>query len=124
MLVTVNSSEEIDALVDEGVAQLDHEYAVYVRLRADSSWPREALARVLADLRTAHPRVESVDVPEHDVVLSVDGDGLDARGAAEQAVERVSAAVHARGLSGHAVDVTVISDSAVWAYDEDEFAGA
>ena len=112
--------EEIDGLIEEG---MEHEYAVYVRLHEDGDWPAGALAGLIADLHSAHPRVEAVDAPEHDVVISVDGDGLDAEGAAQRALERVTEAAAARGLSGHAADVTVINDSAVWSYDRETVAG-
>jgi hypothetical protein len=111
--------QEIDELVEEGI---EHEYAVYLRLHEDVAWPDGALAGLVADLHAAHPRVERVDAPEHDVVISVDGDGLDAQGAARHAVQRVTEAAAARGLSGSAADVTVLSDSAVWSYDQDEVA--
>ena len=113
---------EIDELIEEGVADLEHEYAVYVRLHADADWPRDALKDLVAALRTAHPRIESVDAPEHDVVISVDGDGLDAESAAQRALAKVEEAAAARGLAGHAADVTVISDSAVWSYDRETVA--
>ncbi|NAZ85863.1 hypothetical protein [Kineococcus indalonis] len=113
---------EIDELIEQGVADLDHEYAVYVRLHADRDWPEGALRDLVADLRTAHPRIESVDAPEHDVVVSVDGDGLDAESAAQRALVKVEQAAARRGLAGHAADVTVISDSAVWVYDRETVA--
>ncbi len=114
---------EIDELIEQGVADLEHEYAVYVRLHADADWPRGALQELVAALRTAHPRIESVDAPEHDVVISVDGDGLDAESAAQRALAKVEEAATERGLAGHAADVTVISDSAVWVYDREAVAG-
>jgi len=110
---------EVEDLVEES---LDHEYAVYVRLHEDSGWPVGALTGLVADLRAAHPRVERVDPPAHDVVISVDGDGLDAEGAARHALGRVTAAASARGLSGHAADVTVLSDDSVWTFDQDTIA--
>ncbi|GAB3466360.1 hypothetical protein AB1207_18485 [Kineococcus endophyticus] len=114
---------EIDDLAQES---LDHEYAVYVRLHDVGEWPPDALAGLLADLHAAHPRVEraltGAEAPEHDVVISVDGDGLDAEGAARHALGRVTAAASARGLAGHGADVTVLSDEAVWTYDRDEVA--
>ncbi|WP_432498102.1 hypothetical protein [Kineococcus gypseus] len=113
---------EIDELIEEGVADLEHEYAVYVRLHAEAAWPEGALRELVAELRTAHPRIEAVDAPEHDVVISVDGDGLDAESAAQRALAKVAAAAAGRGLAGHAADVTVISDSAVWAYDRETVA--
>jgi hypothetical protein len=111
---------EIDELVEEAG---EHEYAVYLHLHEDRRWPPGALQALIADLHAAHPRIERVDAPRHDVVISVDGDGLDAQGAARHALERVTEAARARGLSGHAADVTVLSDSAVWSYDKDEVAG-
>ena len=124
---TSDADREIDDLIEqgieEGMGELDHEYAVYVQLHADADWPEGALRALVTDLRSAHPRIEAVDAPAHDVVISVDGDGLDARSAAERALERISAAVAARGLGGHAADVTVISDTAVWAYDRETVAG-
>ncbi|MEZ0163627.1 hypothetical protein AB2L27_02470 [Kineococcus sp. LSe6-4] len=115
---------EIDEVVEES---LDHEYAVYVRLHEGGRWPEGALAGLLADLHAAHPRVERAlaggQAPEHDVVISVDGDGLDAEGAARHALGRVTAAAAARDLAGHAADVTVLSDQAVWTFDRDEVAG-
>lgn len=110
---------EVEDLVEESS---EHEYAVYVRLHEDDVWPEGALAGLVADLHVAHPRVESVDAPAHDVVISVDADGLDAEGAARHALGRVTAAASARGLSGHAADVTVLSDGAVWTYEADEVA--
>jgi hypothetical protein len=112
--------QEIDEIAEEGS---EHEYAVYLRLHEDRRWPPGALQTLLADLHATHPRLEQVDAPRHDVVISVDGDGLDAQGAARHAVARVTAAAQARGLSGHAADVTVLSDNAVWTYDKDEVAG-
>ncbi|WP_432563255.1 hypothetical protein [Kineococcus sp. SYSU DK003] len=116
---------QVDDLVEELVEEsLDHEYAVYVRLHEDGGWPAGALEGLVADLHSAHPRVEPVNdpdlAPEHDVVLSIDGDGLDAQGAARHALERIGEAAAARGLTGHAADVTVLSDSAVWTYGRDE----
>ena len=110
---------EIDELVEEAI---EHEYAVYLRLHEDGEWPAGAIAGLVADLHAAHPRVERVDAPEHDVVLSVDGDGLDAQGAARHALQRVTEAAAARGLSPSAADVTVLSDSAAWTYGQDEVA--
>lgn len=114
---------EIDDMAQES---LDHEYAVYVRLHDVGDWPQDALAGLLADLHAAHPRVERAlagqDAPAHDVVISVDGDGLDAEGAARHALGRVTAAASARGLTGHGADVTVLSDEAVWTYDREEVA--
>ena len=112
--------DEVDELVEEAT---EHEYAVYLRLHEDRRWPPGALRSLVADLHSAHPRIERIDAPRHDVVISVDGDGLDAQGAARHAVQRVTDAAAARGLSGHAADVTVLSDSAVWTYDRDEVAG-
>ena len=111
---------EIDELAQEGS---EHEYAVYLHLHEDHTWPPGALQTLLGDLHAAHPRIERVDAPRHDVVISVDGDGLDAQGAARHALQRVTEAAAARGLSGHAADVTVLSDSAVWTYGKDEVAG-
>ncbi|MEZ0493019.1 hypothetical protein AB2L28_12325 [Kineococcus sp. TBRC 1896] len=112
---------EVDEVVEES---LEHEYAVYVRLHEVGDWPRGALAGLLSDLRAAHPRVEralaGAHAPEHDVVISVDGDGLDAEGAARHALGRVTAAATARDLAGYAADVTVLSDQAVWTFDRDE----
>ncbi|PRY17977.1 hypothetical protein [Kineococcus rhizosphaerae] len=110
---------EVEDMVEES---LEHEYAVYVRLHEDGGWPEGALAGLVADLHASHPRVERVDAPEHDVVLSVDGDGLDAQGAARHALGKVAAAASARGLSGHAADVTVLSDASVWTYDAEQIA--
>ncbi|MEW1959249.1 hypothetical protein [Kineococcus sp. NPDC059986] len=116
---------EVDDMTQES---LDHEYAVYVRLHDVGDWPQDALAGLLADLHAAHPRLERAlaDAPEHDprrdVVISVDGDGLDAEGAAQHALGRVTAAASARGLTGHGAEVTVLSDEAVWTYDRDEVA--
>ncbi|WP_369052207.1 hypothetical protein [Kineococcus terrestris] len=113
---------EIDELIEEGMGELDHEYAVYVRLHPDGTWSAEDLAGLVRQLQAAHPRVEDVEAPEHDVVISVDGDGLDAESAAQRALEKVAEAAAARGLRGHAADVTVISDAAVWSYDREQVA--
>ena len=84
-----------------------------------SDWP--GLAQVFQVERSV--TLKKRGAPRHDVVISVDGDGLDAQGAARHALQRVTDAAAARGLSGHAADVTVLSDSAVWTYDQDQVAG-
>ncbi|NAZ82244.1 hypothetical protein GTR02_10485 [Kineococcus sp. R8] len=115
--------DEIDAAIEAGVADLDHEYAVYLRIHTAAGFDAQQLRGLVTDLGAAHPRVEGVDVPEHDLVLSVDADGLDAEGAAQEAHRRVVAALRGRGLEPVTVEATVLSDAAAWTFGADDTAG-
>ncbi|NIZ89534.1 hypothetical protein [Kineococcus rubinsiae] len=115
--------DEIDAAIEAGVADLDHEYAVYLRVHTSAGFDGDLLAGLVADLGAAHPRLEDVDLPEHDLVVSVDADGLDAEGAAQEAHRRVLGALAGRGLQATAVEATVLSDAAAWTFDAETTAG-
>jgi hypothetical protein len=120
---TTDEIDEIDRAIEAGVADLDHEYAVYLRVHTAAEPSAALLAGLVADLGSAHPRLEDVDLPEHDLVVSVDADGLDAEGAAQEAHRRVLTALQVRGLEATAVEATVLSDAAAWTFDVETTAG-
>jgi hypothetical protein len=120
---TLDEVDEIDAAIEAGVADLEHEYAVYLRVHTSAGFDADLLTGLVADLGSAHPRLEGADLPEHDLVVSVDADGLDAEGAAQEAHRRVVTALRGRGLEATAVEATVLSDAAAWTFDAGTTAG-
>jgi len=119
----IDEIDEIDAAIEAGVADLEHEYAVYLRVHTSTGFDADLLTRLVTDLGSAHPRLEGADLPEHDLVVSVDADGLDAEGAAQEAHRRVLTALLGRGLDATAVEATVLSDAAAWTFDAETTAG-
>ena len=120
---TLEAIDEIDAAIEAGVADLDHEYAVYLRVHTSAGFDEDLLVGLVTDLVAAHPRLDGADLPEHDLVVSVDADGLDAEGAAQEAHRRVLTALEGRGLQADAVEATVLSDAAAWTFDAETTAG-